>query len=362
MGDRRRARHHAGMHALLDPVLGRAREAQELDAKSELLRILDVEVGNVTDALDVDAGDIDRRAEGDRGQDRELVGGIDAVDVEARIRLGVSPLLRLRQHRGEAAPALAHRGENEIRGAVQDAVDPRHVIGGEPLAQRLEDRDAAGHRRLEGKGHALLLGELRELGAVPRHQRLVRGHHVLAARERGAHDVERHALAAADELHHDIGLSIGRQCHGIVIPAHRGKIDATLPAPVAGGNRAHLKVTAAAAGQQLCVAVQQLQRAGSHGAESGDGDVEGRFHGRLAMHCAAVAARRLLYPRTGPVSTVLWPGGEQPSGALNFPARYLRFPAADPPAAGRRQSRPRSRARRAASRPRRRRARDREPD
>ena len=97
------------MDALLEPVLGRPREAQQLDAVAELVGERDVERRDVADALDMDAGEIDLGAEGDRGQQRELVRGVDAVDVEARIGLGIAQALRLGEHVGEVAAALAHR-------------------------------------------------------------------------------------------------------------------------------------------------------------------------------------------------------------------------------------------------------------
>ena len=53
---------------------------------------------------DVDPVEIDRAAETDARQDCQLVRGIDAVDVEARIGFGIAELLRLRQHFGEFAP------------------------------------------------------------------------------------------------------------------------------------------------------------------------------------------------------------------------------------------------------------------
>ena len=147
-------RHHAGVDALLDAVLGRARDAQQLDAVAQLLGVGDVQRGDVADALDMHAGEIDRAAERDAGEDRQLVGGVDAVDVEARIGLGIAQLLRLRQHVGELAARLAHRRQDVVAGAVEDAVDALDPIGGEPLAQRLDDRDAAGDRRLIGERDA----------------------------------------------------------------------------------------------------------------------------------------------------------------------------------------------------------------
>ena len=92
---------------------------------AELLGEIDVEPRDVADALGIDAGEIDRPAEGDAGEDRQLVRGIDAVDVEARIGLGVAELLRLGEHLGELAAALAHRRQDVVRGAVEDAVDAR---------------------------------------------------------------------------------------------------------------------------------------------------------------------------------------------------------------------------------------------
>ena len=124
---------------------------KQLDAIAQLLGELDVEPGDVADALGVDAGEIDRPAEPDARQDRELVRGVDPVDVKARIGLGIAELLRLGQHLGEFAAALAHRRQDVVRGAVQDAVDAFEPVAGEPLAQRLDDRDAAGDRGFEGR-------------------------------------------------------------------------------------------------------------------------------------------------------------------------------------------------------------------
>ncbi len=56
----------------------------------------------------MDAGEIRPGAERRAGQDRELVRGIDAVDVEARVGLGVARRLRLGQHDVEGAAGLAH--------------------------------------------------------------------------------------------------------------------------------------------------------------------------------------------------------------------------------------------------------------
>ncbi len=92
------------MHPLLETLLGKPRDAKEFDAVAELLGKIDVEPGDVADALGIDAGEVDRAAKAEARQDRELVRGVDAVDIEARIGLGVAELLRLGQHLGNSRP------------------------------------------------------------------------------------------------------------------------------------------------------------------------------------------------------------------------------------------------------------------
>ena len=109
-----------------------------------------------------------------------------ALDVERRIGLGVAQPLRLLQAFLERQLLALHAREHVIAGAVEDAVDARDGIAGEPLAQRLHDRDGAADRGLEIERDLVLLGERRQLDAVPRQQRLVGGDHRLAGLERRA--------------------------------------------------------------------------------------------------------------------------------------------------------------------------------
>src|SRR5215472_12527800 len=71
--DRRASRDHAGMDALLQPLLGQPRDAEQLDAVAEFLGEIDVEPRDVADTLCVDALKVDRAAKADACEDRELV-------------------------------------------------------------------------------------------------------------------------------------------------------------------------------------------------------------------------------------------------------------------------------------------------
>ena len=223
----------------------------------------------------MDAGEIDLGAEGRAGQHRELVRGIDAVDVEARIGLGVARGLRLGQHDVEVAPGLAHRRQDVVAGAVEDAVEALHAVADQALAQRLDDRDAARDRRLEGEDALPLLGRRRELGAVQRQQRLVGGDDVLA---RGAARfcTSRRATPPEPPI-----SSTTTSMSGAVASAS-GSFSQRTPvrsmsrflALRAGADRHELERPAAAQRQQPAVLGQQLDDASAHGAEAGDADPE----------------------------------------------------------------------------------------
>ena len=170
--------------------------------------------GDRLDALDVDLVEGDAGAEGQARQQRELVRGVEAADVEGRVGLGIALGLRLRQHVGEGAVLLLHLGQDVVAGAVEDAVDAADLVAGERLAQRLDDGDAAGHRGLEVERDAVLLGEPRELHAVLGEQRLVGGDDVLAGRSAASTACLGDAVLAADQLDEDVDAGVGGEPTG----------------------------------------------------------------------------------------------------------------------------------------------------
>ena len=139
------------------------------------------------------------------------------------VGLGVAELLRLGQHLGELAAALAHHREDVVAGAVEDAGDAGDAVAGQALAQRLDDRDAAGHRRLEGQRHAGALGRRGQLGAVHRQQRLVGGHHRLAGRQRRLDQRPRRPLRRRRSAPPPHRPRVGGQRHRVVVPAQPGQ-------------------------------------------------------------------------------------------------------------------------------------------
>ena len=92
---------------------------------------LDVLAAHRRDALAQDVPLLDPAAEGDAGEEPDLLRGIPAADVERRIRFREPLLLRLGQRLGEGKLVLAHAGEDVIGRAVDDADDARHPVAHE---------------------------------------------------------------------------------------------------------------------------------------------------------------------------------------------------------------------------------------
>ena len=92
-----------------------------------------------------------------RSQYSGLVLRVKAVHVQRRLGLGVAHPLCIDQNILEVAPLRLHLREYVIAGAVEDAVQPLDAVAAQPLAQRLDDRDAAGDRCLVVKVAAVFL-------------------------------------------------------------------------------------------------------------------------------------------------------------------------------------------------------------
>ena len=76
------------------------------------------------------------------------------------------------------------------------------------MLQRVDDGDAAAHRRLEGDFAVRLTCGAHDLFAVGCHDGLVCRDDVLASRQGAQNDLARHR-GAADELNHDVDLGVG---------------------------------------------------------------------------------------------------------------------------------------------------------
>ena len=175
-------------------------DGQELDRVAQLARVGDVRARDAADALGVDVLEVHEGPEGQGDEDLELVGGVEALDVERRIGLRVAAGLGLLEHLGEVEPLVGHPGQDVVAGAVDDAGHGEDAVGDQPVLDGADEGNAAGHRRLEGEGHAPAARLVVELDAVVGEEGLVGRHDVLAGGQ-GLQDERAGRLQPAHQLH-----------------------------------------------------------------------------------------------------------------------------------------------------------------
>ncbi len=273
-GERGAGRDHGGVDPHLERAVGGLGDGQELDAIAELGRVHHVLLADPGDALGVDVLQVDPGAEGEGGQDLELVGRVEPLDVQRGVRLRVAVGLRLLQDLREVASLVGHLGEDVVAGAVDDAEGGAHAVGDQAVLHRADQRDAARHRGLEPQHDPVAPRLLEQLGPVVGEQGLVGGHHVLA-RLQGAQDEGARGLEPADQLDHDLH-------RGIVDGLGRvgGQRQAREVDPFAGsgevgvGHAAQRERAARALGQLGAVALEDPGHPAPDGAEPQEGDLD----------------------------------------------------------------------------------------
>ena len=165
----------------------------------------------------------------------------------------------------------------KLRRSVDDAGNPFDAVRGETFAQRLDDRDAAGHGAFERHHHALLVRSGEDLGAVHREQRLVCGDDVLAGLDRVHHQHARDAIAA-DQLDDDVDLGMRDHLAAIGHDLHLVADDAAGALGVQVGNHRDLDAATGAPADLFLISPQHVERAAAHGADAEQADLDGFHH------------------------------------------------------------------------------------
>jgi len=233
-------RHHRRVHAHADIAVVALDDGQQLDHVAEPAG--DGELGrrDVGDPLVIDVAGDDLGAESDRGDDRRLRSGVEALDVGGGVAFGVPQLLGVDQRTGVVGVAalldgVGHLGEDVVGGAVDDAEHPRDRLAVQALAQCPHDRDPTRHRRLEQEITAGGIGCRVQLGADVRQQLLVGGDDRLAVIERGE-DQLAGRFDAADRFDDDVDVGVADDVVGIAREHAVGQVHLAPRGEVADGD------------------------------------------------------------------------------------------------------------------------------
>src|SRR5450830_634811 len=262
VGEQAIGRDQRRVHPQFDTGGGAPGHAQVLDAVAQGFGVVDVGGGQLGDAFGVGLVELQRDTESNGRQDRQLVRGIDAFDVEGRIGFGVTQGLGFGQHVFEGTTLLAHFGEDEVTGAVDDAGNPVDAVGRKAFANRLDHRDTAGHGGFERNDHALLAGLGEDFVTVHGDQRLVRGDHVLAVLDGAEHQLAGNGVAA-HQLDDDIDFRVARHFEDIVGNRNTGGLELRLWRT--HGNLSHFDSTPGTAGNLLGVTLKYVEGAATDG-------------------------------------------------------------------------------------------------
>ncbi len=233
------------------------------------------------DALDRDRRGVDLGAEGKRGKDRELVGGVEAADVEGWIRLRVAKPLRLGEADLERQLLGLHARQNIVAGAVENAGDALDRVSRQTFAQGLDDRYPAADRGFVVEWSLVGFREVGELQAVRGEHRLVGGDDGQTARERRLDRLESCSIPSADQFDEDVDIRRRRHQSGVfeklcLFETGRG---VALAADAVSSEHA---VTAGSRDELGPSPLQQLNEAGPDHAETRDAETQRLFHGFLA--------------------------------------------------------------------------------
>jgi hypothetical protein len=133
------------------------------------------------------------------------------------IGLGITALLRLAQG-GIKLGSIFHVAENEIAGAVQNAVEAIDAVAGEPLLDGGDDRNTACHRGAIKQLTTMPPGQLFQRRTLLGNQFFVGRDHRLACRERQPHPVTSR-IEPPGQLHDDVGIG-GEDLVEVLRPEH----------------------------------------------------------------------------------------------------------------------------------------------
>ena len=175
MAKRDHGRMNAGNHALA-AALG---DGQKLHGVAHIVGGGQIKRAQATNALGMHLIDGDSHIEADGGQDRDLGGGVEAVDIGGGVGLGKAVVLSFLE-RLIVGKTCLHAREHVVGGAVDDADDRSDVVGAEGVLQGTDDGDAATDGGAEAQLKVVLMREGRDILARRGHDGLVGGNHVLA--------------------------------------------------------------------------------------------------------------------------------------------------------------------------------------
>ena len=197
-----------GVYAHFDPLFRLFADRKEFEAVAELLAVRDVVLRDRRDPFAEYLGEGNLRVEGERREDGELIGRIEAFDVGRRVGLRIAERLCFLENVRIVCSVVGHLGEDVVGRPVDDAHHGGNMVGLHTVEEGADDGDAAYTACLEIEPCVVALGGSFKFMGILADELLVGGNDGLARVQRVKHKFARLADAAHD-FHNDVDVGIG---------------------------------------------------------------------------------------------------------------------------------------------------------
>src|SRR6202165_364232 len=197
--------HQPGAYGDVDALRVALRRGHQANRRVQALGIVEVCGADLPDTGYPDVRRGERAVEGQPGENRDLVAGIQAVNVQGGIGLGVACGLGLAEGFGKLQAVAFHLRQDEIGRSVHDAVNGLDTVCRQRLRYGADDRSAAAHAGFNPNRQLLPVGQGKQLLANPGDQGLVGGDHCFPVLNARTDDFEGH-IRTAPRFDHDVDV------------------------------------------------------------------------------------------------------------------------------------------------------------
>lgn len=257
-------------------------DAKEFDFVAEDLGEMELAGADVADAFAVSLGEVYGAAKGDAGEDGRFVEGVESVHVVGGVGFGVAGGLSFGEGVFEAGPALAHAGEDDVGGSVEDSAELEDVVAGELVFEGLDDGDTSADSGFVVEIEAEALGEGEEAIAVLGDHLFVGGDDGFAVPESGF-DEFGGGVETADDLNDHVNVGIGDDA--VEVGGEEGGFGGTLFGGVADTDPGDFEGYAGFSGEGGGVVEEHPVCAVSDGAETQEPDPKRARRGGALNRC-----------------------------------------------------------------------------
>ena len=242
------------------------------DSRVEFGGVGKIDGGDSGDGASFDLFGVNVDAHGQTHEDGELGARVITGDILGGIGLGIASVLGVGKNGGVVCAGL-HGGEDEVAGAVQDALDAGDAVAGEAVLDAGNNRNATGDGGTEEQMAAVVAGKGFQFRAVEGDEFFVGSDDAPACGE-CATDPAGGRFQAADQFDEYIDASLaGKQILRMVCPQDRRRHPVgTLACDVAVGDGGKLQSCG-------CVFDEDARDGASDGAEANESNAQGMSWG-----------------------------------------------------------------------------------